>query len=68
MPAAAAALLVEWLERRGAVVILTEGDCVSVDLDPIRDFGATTSAMLAHAVLGLAGEIRQILRARRTLH
>ena len=70
MPAAAAALLLAWLERRGAIVALIDGDFVRVDLNPIpiTDFGTMTPEVLAQGVLALRDEIRQILIARRTVH
>ena len=68
MPAAAAALLLSWLEARGALVFLIDGDYVRVNLDPITDFGEMTPEILAHAVLTLRDEMRQILIARRVRH
>jgi hypothetical protein len=66
-PASAAALLLAFLEAH-AIVSLSEGDFVRVDLNPITDFGSTLPETLAHAVLGLRDELRQILIARRTVH
>ena len=38
------------------------------DLNPIRDFGKMTPETIAHAVLSLRDELRQILIARRVVH
>jgi hypothetical protein len=56
------------LEARGAIVSLNQRDFVHIDLKPIADFGSTAPETLAHAVLGLRDELRQILIARRTVH
>lgn len=68
MAAEAAALLLMWLEMRGAIVTLTADECVHVDVGPIHEFGRMTPGKVRTAVCALDDELRALLRARRTVH
>jgi hypothetical protein len=67
-PAEAAALLMAWLEQRGATFTLTAEGYVTCALDgaDIRDYAEADR--LATLVMVLRDEIRALLRAARTTH
>ena len=69
MPAEAAALLVTLLEAHGATFTLKPDHTFLCDLDSVRDLSRLpTPERIVRAVLGLRGEMRNILVARRTSH
>ncbi len=68
MPAAAAAVLVAWLEEEGATLQLNANDHVITDLNAMHDMNFERADSISRAVLHLRDEIRQILRGRRRVH
>jgi hypothetical protein len=68
MPAEAAALLLAWLEARGAIARLQGDDDVRVDLNPIADMTYEKADAFARGILSLRDELRVILIARRIQH
>ena len=68
MPTEAAALLLAWLEARGAIATLSWDDLVHVDLNPVCGFGTMTPDQAAEIAMTFIDEIRQIVIARRVTH
>ncbi len=68
LPAAAAAVLMAWLEEEGATLHLDANDHIKADLNAMRDMDFERADVISRAVLHLRDEIRQILRGRRQVH
>ncbi len=69
-PREAAAHLLLWLQGRGAVLEIVDGD-LRADLNPIdfsRTHASITPEVLSGVVLSLARELKDLMRADRTAH
>jgi hypothetical protein len=64
----AAALIVFYLQRRGAVFSLNRVGSLRVDLDGAGITDHVEAESWSRIVLSLAAEIKQLLRADRTAH